>query len=240
MLRPTIIATLVTLIVTLAGCGGKSAAAPDHDRNIPNIATAGPVVEARLMSMKRADPVDPPPVLDPWMKVPPLTLKAKVDRLLRCGGSDQSHRRCNLSYHEGAWAQSPTEEQGRQHYAVRTWMTVPAAIYDRPPTKPLPRAPFRVAHYLLPHWHEADAWLTFALRNARRICGMQTRVSNALVHIDADIGIENTYVVTLELSPYRPSVERSHAECVAGEDESNTDRRADAIATGKPWNATSR
>jgi hypothetical protein len=212
----------------------------DNSDDIPNIAMADPVVGAPPISTETAGPIDPPPALDPWMKVRPLALKAQIDRLLRCGGPGQSHRRCNLSYHEGAWARSPTEEQFRQDYAVQVGMTVPAAIYHVPPTRPLPRAPFRVVHYLLPHWHEADAWLTFALHNARRFCGVQARVGNALVHIDADFGIQDTYVVTLELSPYRSSVERSHAECVAGEDESNTDRHADAIATGKPWNETLR
>lgn len=240
MLRFTTFGIVLGLSATLAGCGDKFAVVVDNDGDMRNIAMADPVVGTPAISGGTARPIDQPPALDSWMKVPPMALKAQIDRLLRCDGPDRSHRRCNLYYHEGAWARSPTEEQFRQDYAVQVWMTVPAEIYDRPPTKPLPRAPFRVVHFLLPHWREADAWLTFALRNARRICGMQARVGNALVQIDADFGIQNTYVVTLELSVYRPSVERRHAECVADEAESETDRQADAIATGRPWNEMSR
>jgi hypothetical protein len=144
------------------------------------------------------------------MKLPPDILKEQVDRVLRCGASQAVPRKCNLYRQEGAWAESPTDDGGKPHYSVRIWMTVPAEVYNSPPTYPLPHAPYRVVHHLLPHWRQADAWLTYALRNARNKCGMRTRVGNALVWVSADFGIDNTYVVTLDLEPFRPSLVRDY------------------------------
>ena len=241
MLRISMPAIMLGWAVVLAGCENKSVPASRNDNDVRNIAvanTTGMVSTATPGTV--VAPLEPAPALDPWMKLPPMALKARVERVLYCGRAMTLPLKCNLYRLEGAMAQSPTEEQGQQHYAVKVWVTVPAGIYDQPPTERLPRAPFRVVHYLLPHWREADAWLTFALRNARRGCGMQARVGNALVHVGADFGIQNSYIVTLVLSPYRRSVERSHAECIADEDESDTDRHADAIAMGRPWDESSR
>ena len=237
MLRSLLPVMILAWGASLAGCENKSAPASRSDNDVRNIAVAGATGVASTATLGEvAVPLESASALDPWMKLPPMELKARVERVLHCGRAMTSPRKCNLYRREGALAQSPTEEQGQQYYAVKVWVTVPAEIYHQPPTEQLPRAPFRVVHYLLPHWREADAWLTFALRNARRACGMQARVGNALVDVDADFGIENTYIVTLKLSPYRPSVERNHAECVAGESESDTDRHAEVIAMGKPWN----
>lgn len=238
-MRRFTIATLLGLSLLSSGCSPKSTVTTRNDSATSNIAMDehNSIWNA---SAEVAIPSDPPPVLDPWMKIPPMRLKAQIDRLLRCGEPQQSHRKCNLFESEGAWARSPTEESQKRDYAVQVWMTVPAEIYDVPPTESLPHAPYRVIHYLLPHWHQADAWLTFALRNARRGCGVGAKVGNALVWLGADFGIQNTYVMTLELAAYRPSIERRHAECIADEAESDTDRHADAIAAGRPWEGSAK
>lgn len=226
---------MLACAAALVGCDSKSAPASrvDGDSRNPIVANT----KGTTLSAAHGDadaPLEPAPVLDPWMKLPPMALRAQIQRLLYCGHAMTSPLKCNLYREEGAMVQSPTEEQGQQHYAIRVWVTAPAEIYGRPPTEPLPRAPFRVVHHLLPQWREADAWLAFALRNARRACGIQSRVGNALVHIYADFGIENTYIVTLELSPYRASVDRRHVECIADEVDPDTDHQADVIATGRP------
>lgn len=234
------IATVVALgmAAAMTGCGGRLTKATGNDVGTTNIEMADPRV-APPVSRKAAITIDSPPLLDAWMKVPPLTLRDEINRLLRCGGPDHSRRRCNLSYHEDASARSPTEDWPSGSYAVATAVTVPAGMFDVPPTRALPRAPFRVVHHLLPRWRQADAWLSFALPNARRMCGMQTRVGNALVSISATLGILEKYEVRLELAPYRASIAREHAACIEGE-EDDINQHAEALSAGLPWKESPR
>jgi hypothetical protein len=236
MSRPVLLAALFGLSALASGCSGSSALLND-DGEMPNLTMAGPG-DAPPTSWPTAEPtpLEPPPALDPWMKLPPMVLKAEATRLLRCGMPQESRRKCNLTFHEGAVASSSTREDRPQRYALDVWVTVAAAVYGTPPTAPLPRAPFRVVHHFLPGWHQADAWLTFALRYARRKCGVQTRVGNALVWVGADFGIQNTYVIDLDIGPYRPSVVRDHLDCIAGEEEmDDVNAHADALSAGLPW-----
>ena len=238
MFRFATIVVALGLLTELAACGDRSTTTPGNDDYMPNIEMADPR-DAPPISTKAASPIDPPPALDPWMKLPPLTLRDEIDRLLRCGGPDHSRRRCNLSYHEDASARSPTEDSPSGSYAVATVVTMPAGMFDVPPTRALPRAPFLVVHHLLPRWRQADAWLSFALPNARRMCGMQTRVGNALVSITATLGILDKYEVRLELAPYRASVAREHAACIEGE-EDDINQHAEALSAGLPWKGSPR
>lgn len=225
---------VVFATVCLAGCGdGSMTTASDDD--IPNIEMANPDTAPPLPKPSEiAEPVDPPPALDPWMKIPPLALRDEIDRLLRCGGPEQARRTCNLAYHEGATAQSPTEEVPVRHYSVSVMVTMPPGMYDDPPTVPFPRAPFRVVHHLLPRWRQADAWLTFAMQKGRRSCGLQTRVGNALISLNVDLSGMGNYEVLTELAPYRASTARKYAECIA-DYEGDVDEHAEALSRGLPW-----
>ncbi|MEG3147274.1 hypothetical protein U1839_21690 [Sphingomonas sp. RT2P30] len=236
MSRSILLSALFGLAAIASGCSGSSAPLND-DAETPNLTMAGPG-DAPPASSPTAEPtpLESPPALDPWMKLPPMVLEAEATHLLRCGLPQESRSKCNLTFHEGAYASSSAKEDGPQRYALKIWVTVASEVYGTPPMAPLPRAPFRVVHHFLPGWHQADAWLTFALRNARRKCGMQTRVGNARVWVGADFGIQNTYVIDLEIGPHRPSVVRDHLECIAGEEEmDDVNAHADALSAGLPW-----
>lgn len=238
MSRFIAIVVALGLAAALAGCGGKPTATSSNDSYMANIEMADPDTAPPLpRPAELAEPVDPPPVLDPWMKIPPLTLRAEVDRLLRCGGPEKSRRRCNLAYHEAASAISPTQVEPKGLYAVAVFLTMLPGTYDVPPTNAFPRAPFHVVHHLLPRWRQADAWLTFAMQKGRRSCGLQTRVDNALVSINVDLSTMDNYEFWTELAPYRASVARKYAECIADYDD-DVDEHAEALSRGQPWHGS--
>jgi len=229
--RSTIFAVLFGMIVLLVDCDRQPVMpVNDHQNSLDHAATN--VASVALVAFESVTP-DSYPLRNHWMRMSPKALKSEIDRVLHCDQSIVAQKWCGSFVHDGANSQVLPEDGGGKLPRILTvWMSVPTRDLAKEPMR-LPRSAYPVIHHLFPQWREADAWVTYALRNSRRNCGIQTRVDNSLVTIRSDVANIGVYIVALEITPYRTAVERGHIDCYqTTEIRDGVQERAAAIADG--------
>jgi len=168
-----------------------------------------------VISKASRSSVDRSVVQSDWMTLPRLSLIRQVESALRCGAYQPRLplRKCNILEREPAFIQAWPDDGLTRLHGVEIWNNLSPRDLDPRHPGHLPRAPFEMVHYLLPHWRGANRWLTHEMYNWDHYCGRKIRVGNAWVHVSGERSKYGMMILVVGVAQYQPSAERYYAEC---------------------------